>query len=297
MMPQQGQSPQTMGNQQQPGIDPSQLPSSPQALPGQMGQQPQQPPQLQMPTFGAYQPNPNEQPQQQDTLRSIVESKNIAEKLDKEKLHTIGSDALSGYLSDKESRKEWEVQMEEWTKLATQVREEKSYPWPKASNVKYPLLTTAAMQFAARAYPSLLPSDGKIVKSTVIGKDIDGSKYDTADRVSMYMSYQLLHEINGWEESMDKLLIMLPVVGTIFKKTYWDSIRKKVCSEIILPKNVVVNYWAKSLREAERISQVIEMSPRVLKERQMAELFLDVDLGSAPTPQEKGQVPANDKDS
>jgi len=107
---------------------------------------------------------------------------------------------------------------------------------PKASsryNAHYS--TTAAMQFAARAYPSLVPSDGKIVQSKVIGKDPDGLNRLWQDRVSMYMSYQLMHEMRGWEESMDKLLIMLPVVGTIFKKTYWDSINKKNVSEVILP--------------------------------------------------------------
>ncbi len=273
---------QTPGNQQ--SLDTSQIQNEPQALPNQMGQQPQAQPQ----TEG----------EQDMSLRAILESINLAKKLekkDKEKLHKIGADALEGYEQDKESRREWENQMEEWTNLATQVREEKSFPWPKASNVKYPLLTTAAMQFAARAYPSLLPSDGKIVKSVVIGKDPDGSKYDTADRVSMYMSYQLMHEMTGWEEQMDKMLIMLPVVGTMFKKTYWDSITKEVKSDLILPKNLVVNYWAKTLKEAERVSQVIEMSPRLLKERQLAGVFLDVDLGDAPMPLEKHNAPTLDK--
>ena len=279
-MPNQGMmSQQAMGGQQSP--DTSQLSNEPQALPGGMGTQTPEP----APSAPS------------DALRGMIESINLAEKLEKEELHTIGADALEGFQQDKESRKSWEDAMAEWTKLATQVREDKSFPWTKASNVKYPLLTTAAMQFAARAYPSLLPSDGKIVKSVVIGKDPDGTKYQQADRVSTYMSYQLLHEMDGWEESMDKMLIMLPVVGTIFKKTYWDSISKKVCSDIILPMNLVVNYWAKNLKEAERISQVIEISPRLLKERQLAKVFLDIDLGSVPTPEQKDgkSVPPNDK--
>jgi chaperonin GroES len=38
------------------------------------------------------------------------------------------------------------------------------------------------------------------------------------------------------------------------------------------------------------------MSPRILKERQLAEVFLDIDLGSAPAPMigESGNIPAND---
>lgn len=260
-------------------VDTSQLPSQPQGLEGQLGTQPAESP-----------AKPAEA-----SLRAILESANVAKKLSKEKLDRIGADALDGYKADKSSRQIWEEQNKEWTRLATQVREEKTYPWPKASNVKYPLLTTAAMQFAARAYPSLIPSDGKVVKSKVIGKDPDGTKLAQADRVSMYMSYQLMNEMCDWEEGMDKMLIMLPVIGTVFKKTYWDSIKKRPRSDVILPENLVVNYWAKNLKDAERVSQVIEMSPRLLKERQLAEIFLDIDLGGATTPLEKVGAPRNDE--
>lgn len=271
------------GSQASQATSPTGMPSQPQPLPGQLGTQPEAP--MEQEDGSEY----------ETTLRALLEATNIADTLEEEQLNKIGSEAKTGYTRDKESRIDWENQIDEWTKLATQVREAKTYPWPKASNVKYPLLTTAAMQFAARAYPSLVPSDGKVVKSKVIGKDPTGEKSSLADRVSMYMSYQLMHEMHQWEEGMDKLLIMLPVVGTIFKKTYWDSVQKKVVSDIILPKDLVVNYWAKSLVDAERVSQVIEMSPRILKERQLGKVFLDVDLGSAPTPQDKeGYVPSND---
>lgn len=253
--------------------------SQPQALPGQLG--------MEVPEM-VSEPSGS-------SLRSLLESTNIAEKLDADQLRKIGSDAADGYDIDKDSRKEWEEHLDDWTKLATQVREQKSFPWTNASNVKYPLLTTASMQFAARAYPSLVPSDGKVVKAIVIGKDPDGSKFEQADRVSTYMSYQLMHEMETWEEDMDKLLIMLPVVGTVFKKTYWDSIKKVPVSEIVTPKNLVVNYWATSLKDAERVSQVIEMSPRILKERQLAGVFLEVDLGTAPVPLEQNNTPPQDE--
>ena len=272
-----------VGNQAGQGIDPSMMTSQPQPLPGQLG----------MDVEGPQEDMAEDS--REESLRALLEATNIAEKLDEDKLRTIGRNAFEGFDQDKQSRQHWEKQVEEWTKLATQVREDKTFPWPRASNVKYPLLTTAAMQFAARAYPSLVPSDGKVVKSKVVGKDPTGEKYALADRVSTYMSYQIMHELVGWEEGMDKLLIMLPVVGTIFKKTYWDPVKKKVASDIILPKDLVVNYWAKSLKEAERISQVIEMSPRILKERQMSGVFLDEDLGSAPMPLEKGNAPPHDE--
>jgi chaperonin GroES len=215
-----------------------------------------------------------------EQLGALIESVNIAENLSEDELTKIGDEARTGFDADCLSREDWEKAVDEWTKLAKQIAEKKTFPWPGASNVKYPLLSTAAMQFAARAYPSLIPSDGRVVKARVLGKDLDGQKTKTAEAVSIYMSYQLLNEMEGWEEEMDRLLIMLPVVGTMFKKTYWDSVKQVNCSKIILPKNLVVNYWAKSLREAERISEVLEINPRVMKERQMAGLWLeDVDLG------------------
>jgi chaperonin GroES len=209
-----------------------------------------------------------------------IDSINLALSLDEDKLKEIGSSCKEGFEVDLQSRSTWERDLEDWTKLAMQVREEKSFPWRGASNVKYPILSTAAMQFAARAYPSLVPQDGKVVKASTIGKDPTGEKLEKASRVSTYMSYQVLHEMDNWEEDMDKLLLMLPIVGTVFKKTFWDKSSEKIKSCLVLPKNLVVNNWASSLDEAERISEIITLSPRVFKERQLQKIFRDVDLGS-----------------
>lgn len=229
--------------------------------------------------------------EQQRPLASMLESVNIAESLDEAELKTIGRDAFAGFELDHDSRKHWEQNVDEWTKLAKQTVEPKTYPWPKASNIKYPLLSTAAMQFAARAYPSLVPSNGKIVNAKPIGKDPDGAKSQIAEAVSMYMSFQLLEEMDCWEEEMDKLLIMLPIVGTMFKKTYWDPLKETNCSHLVMPKNLVVNYWARSLKDAERISEILEVSPRKVKERQQSGLWLDIDFGRAPQPEKNAPVP------
>ena len=214
------------------------------------------------------------------SLETILgEDLNLATLLDDGYLLSVANDAVAGYDADIASRQDWERDLTNWTNLALQITQTKTYPWQNAANIKYPLLATAAMQFAARAYPSLLPSDGKVVKAKPIGKDPDGTKLQTATAVSTYMSYQLMVEMDGWEEDMDKLLIMLPIVGTLFKKTYYSPVTKQNVSELILPKNLVVNYWAKSLDGAERVSQVIEMNKRVLKEKQMSGIYLDVDLG------------------
>lgn len=211
-------------------------------------------------------------------LENILSSVNIAEELDDEKLKKIGHDVVEGYETDLDSRKPWEDDLQKWMELALQITKQKTFPWPGASNVKYPLLATAAMQFAARAYPSLVPGDGKLVKCQVVGYDQDGQKSLRAERIAKHMSYQLLNEMEDWEEEMDKLLLALPIVGTIFKKTYWDSAKQVNKSCLVFPKNLVVNYWAKTLEDAERKTERFEFSRRKVKERQLQGIYLDVKL-------------------
>lgn len=213
-------------------------------------------------------------------IQEIVQNTNVAASLDEDTLTKIGNDVVEGYNDDKQSRSEWEKKAKEYFELALQVAKEKSFPWPKASNVKFPLVSIAAMQFGARAYPTLVPSTGKIVQMRVLGKDPDGQKFQRAQRVSTHMNYQLTVQMEDWEEDYDKLLIMLPIIGVAFKKTYYDSSLRRNKSCLVLPQNLVVNYWTKSLEESFRITEVLYLTRNQVKERQLQEIYLeDVDLG------------------
>lgn len=222
------------------------------------------------------------------SIDKFIEQTNLAKELDKELLAKIGEEVWEGYQKDLESKRAWDSQVDEWVKLAAQIKEEKSYPWPKASNVKYPLLATAAMQFAARAYPSLVPADGKIVQFKVVGADMQGQKASLADKLAKHMNYQLLEDMEDWEEEMDRLLIQLPIVGCLFKKTYFDPIKKRNVSRLVGPKDLVVNYWATSLEAAHRKTEIIPMTKNMVKSYQNAELFLDVEL---PEPRNQPMLP------
>jgi chaperonin GroES len=224
-------------------------------------------------------------PQSADTrYAKLIDAINIAEKLKEDKLVEIGQECRRGYLLDDNSRQEWLKDTQDWLDLAKQLRDEKTYPWNGASNVKYPLISTAAMQFAARSYPSLVPGDGNLVKTKILGKDRDGQKASKGDRVSKFMSWQLLYQMDRWEEDMDRLLIMLPVWGMMFKKTYFDKTADKPVSELVYPEYFVVDYMTSDLENAERYSEIVFMSPRKLKEKQAAGEYLDIDLGPPPIP-------------
>ena len=206
---------------------------------------------------------------------SLLNSVNVAELLDEDTLDKIGQMALEGYNIDKKSREGWEMKVDEWLELALQVAEHKTFPWPGAANVKYPLITTAALQFSARSYPALLPGTN-LVRGRVIGKDPDGMKTERAIRVGKHMTYQLLEQMEDWEEEMDRLLFALPIVGCMFKKTYYCPVKERNVSEVVYPKELVVNYWAKSLEDAQRITHEINLTSNDVYERVESGVFLDI---------------------
>jgi chaperonin GroES len=140
------------------------------------------------------------------------------------------------------------------------------------------------MQFSARAYPSLIPNDGNIVKTRVIGKDPTGEKQAKGDRIAKYMSWQLMYEMPRWEEEMDKMLIMLPCTGMMFKKTYYNRVEDKPVSELVSAENFVIDYWADNIEDADRYSEIFFLSERKVKEKQKVGEYLDIDLGTPPTP-------------
>lgn len=212
------------------------------------------------------------------TVLQPENAKNLCALLDDSKLSEIGAKVVHDFDLDKTSRAEWEALMERAMKLAKQVIEEKSFPWPNASNVKYPLLTTAAIQFAARAYPEIVKA-GDIVKAKVIGYDQDGQKAQRAQRVSKHMSWQCEEEMPEWEQETDKLLHVLPIMGLCFRKTYFDPLMGRNCSDMILPDDLVVHYFAQTLEKARRVTHVLKYHANDCYELIQAGLWRDIDLG------------------
>jgi len=210
---------------------------------------------------------------------TILTTENLAAKLSEDELAVIAGNVVKGFTDDVESRRPWTDKMEGAFKLALQVMEEKSYPWPKASNVKFPLITVGALQFSARAYPALI-NGGNLVKTKIIG-DHTEKKIERANRISRHMSHQILTEDEDWEEEMDRLLLAVPIVGCSFKKTYFDPQKKRNCSVHVLAKDLVVNYWAKSVETASRKTHRFYLEQRDVISRQRAGVYRECELGQS----------------
>lgn len=209
-------------------------------------------------------------------LIDIADEPNICDKLDADKLAEIATRCCEDFDSDYGSLSEWRERTRAAIDLAKQVVEEKNFPWDNAANIKFPLITEAAIQFNARAYPEIVKS-GDVVKARVVGKG-DPAKDAKGRRISRHMSYQLTEEMEEWEEGMDKLLIALPIVGTAFKKTYFDTTLQRNVSAWRQAEKVVYCYNSDFSR-VPRITEIIELYPQEIEERKRSGVYRDVDLG------------------
>jgi len=211
-------------------------------------------------------------------LQRVASSPNAVDEFDDSRIAGLGQLVVREYDLDDDSRSDWKATATRAMDLARQKREEKSSPWPGASNVKYPMLATAALQFAARAYPAIV--DGpRIVKCQVIGRDENGMKAAAADRVSQHMSYQLMYEVENWESDLDTALHQLPIVGCCFKKVYAEPSKPAgFCDDLVSAFDVVVNQSARSLESVPRITHKLSLYPHEIIERQRDGRFKEFDF-------------------
>lgn len=196
-----------------------------------------------------------------------------------EALGYLGTQCVADWNMDDGARNQWKVQTEEALSAAAQdAPDDKNYPFERSANVQYPLITVAAQQFAARAYPAIV-KPGDAVSVAVLGRDDAGTKQARAARVKEYLNYQLFYRIEDWEGDTDVLLNQLPISGCGFRKVYYDSHKRRPCAEFVNALHLTVPSDARSLKESPRITQDFELFPYQISERQRSGLYRrDVDL-------------------
>ena len=202
---------------------------------------------------------------------------NIAHMLDDNTLREIGHNVINGYEADLDSMVEWSDYVTTGKELVRQEQHSKDTPWPGASNYKSPVLMQAALKWSDRAASELLRQDD-IVKTAIIGKDADGEKEKTANRVSEYSNYQINVQMEEWRDEHEKILYTIPYDGTAFKKTFFDARLGRPVSGIIVAPNFTVSNKLDSIERMRRFSETISLSKNEVMERENQGLWIDTDL-------------------
>ena len=201
---------------------------------------------------------------------------NLAAEIPDRELSAIASDLLGAYDSNRASRQEWEDTYKNGLELLGFNYEERTAPFRGASGVTHPLLAEAATQFQAQAFNELLPSSGP-VRTVVLGKDTR-EKQDQAKRVKQFMNYYITNVMEDYTPDMDQMLFYLPLAGSTFKKVYYDEGLGRAISKFVPAENLVVPYDTADLDSCPNITQVVRMDLNDLRKKQIAGVYLDIDV-------------------
>jgi hypothetical protein len=207
----------------------------------------------------------------------------LTDTLEDEEKENIAADVVDNYTSDKESRAEWEAMFEKGFDLLGLKIQESSEPFEGACTAVHPMLIESAVKFQSKAIQELFPPSGP-VKAQIIGKSTP-EREDQANRVQEFMNYQTTDQMPEYFDEMERMLFHLPLIGSAFKKVYYDANLKRPVSEFVPIDQFYVSYYASNLRKADRYTHVIYRSPVDLAKDIRTGIYRDVDLPEATNPQ------------
>ena len=201
---------------------------------------------------------------------------NLAEEIPEEVLAALSNELRAQFSVDQTSRKDWEQSYIRGLDLLGFKYTDVSEPFRGAASVSHPLLAEAVTQFQAGAYKELLPAGGP-VKTTVIG-EINSEVEQEAERVKEFMNYQLMYQMKEYDAETDQMLFHLPLAGSAFKKVYYDGNLGRPVAKFVPSEDLMVNYGASELEDAERITHIIKISPNDLKRQMLSGFYRNIDI-------------------
>lgn len=212
-------------------------------------------------------------------LEKIVELFNVAKPMSNDALNKICSDLLDKFNKDKSAREDKDRALEKAEKIAKQTIEHKSFPFDNASNVKYPLITKAVIEFNSRISP-IICNNGEPVKIKTFGDkqdvaaDAEGNPPEISAETGIFKTVQegilerakkvkdvmnwILSDVTDWESEKDRLTLVYALSGFAASKNYFDYTDGLPKSETVTP---LCLYWeeGKKFYDASRKWQIISM--------------------------------------
>ena len=216
---------------------------------------------------------------------------NLAEFIEDDVLGRLSSELHGHYLSDKNSRKDWE---ESYVKGLDQLGmkiENRTAPWEGACGVTHPILSEAVVRFQSQSIVEIFPAGGP-VKTKIVGKMTE-EKEKQAQRVQDFMNYLATEVMTEYRSETEKMLFSLPLSGSAFRKVYWDPNMGRPCAMFVPSEDLVVSYGASSLITCERITHVMKRNSNDIRKLQVSGFYRDVDLGDSSVSEGKIQEKYN----
>lgn len=201
-------------------------------------------------------------------------------------LQKLGSFIVDAVQDDIASRSEWESSLKNGVKLLGNKIEPKEWPFKNASGVWDTIMMQAVLSFQATAYPELLPADGP-VKSDIMG-DETPETLEIAQRQEEWGNYFLTQIATEYYPEFDQMLFYIPLFGCAFKKVFQDPVKNRPVLPFIKPQEFVVNYGTTSLESCSRMTQIIKLTEKEIRDYQNSGFYRNTSLQA----QDEGDSPS-----
>ena len=201
---------------------------------------------------------------------------NLADYIDENILSSIGTELVTLYQADKDSRKEWEDTYVKGLDLLGLKIEERTQPWEGACGVFHPMLSEAVVRFQAQSIQEIFPAKGP-VETKILG-EATKERVEQAMRVKDYLNYLLTEKMTEYRSETEKMLFSLALAGSAFRKVYFDPNLGRQTSLFVPAEDFVVSYGTPDLITCERATHVMKKTPNEIRKLQVSGFYRDVPL-------------------
>jgi hypothetical protein len=209
----------------------------------------------------------------EEHAQNLAETGDVSEM----ELSMLGARICEYVETDKEARGDWARRLDSALELlGVKNIPKEDLAFDGACAITHPLLAEAAVQFQARAIEEVFPSEGS-VKTRIIGKRTM-EREQQAVRVETHMNYQMVEEDSAYFWHTDQMLFVLPLWGSTFKKTYYDSLNDMVVSRYVTAEDFLVPYKAADLRSATRYTHILRKNATEMKKLMASGFYREVEL-------------------
>ena len=213
---------------------------------------------------------------------------NLVDQLDDDTLDEIASELIDAFEADVRSRKDYEDTIKKGMELLGLKIEDTTKPFPGACSAHHPMMIEGAVQFQSQAIKELFPSGGP-VKAQIIGERTEDSVRQS-NRIKEFMNYQLTETMEEYFDDFDQMLFYLPIVGSCFKKIYYDESLKRPVSKFIPITDFVISYNTTDLRTSGRYTHVIRMTQNELRKKIANGFYAEMDTDMNPEEDDSNDI-------
>jgi hypothetical protein len=215
---------------------------------------------------------------------------NLAEFLEEDERKKIASDLIAMVEADDLTRADWIETYASGLDYLGFKGEERSEPFKGSCGVYHPVMTEAVVRFQSNAIMEVFPASGPVL-TRILGDD-PPEKVALSKRVKEEMNYQLTEKMKEYRNETEMLLFRLPLAGSVFRKVWYDPIRKRPTACMVPAEDFIVDYGCSDLEYCERYTHLLKKTDNEVKKLQRAGFYRKVKLAKAqheppPTGKEK----------